>query len=53
MFEPPKAQRLTRMFNEDDFSTLSEDQVVNLIETLRNETEKTIKIILEKVPYTI
>lgn len=53
MTDVPKAQRLQRLMNEDNFDTLSESQCKELIRLLKKEALSTIKFIKDNVPYKL
>lgn len=53
MSNPPKAQRLQRMFNENEFDTLTEEQAQNLVDVLQSQTRDICKVIKDNVPFKI
>lgn len=53
MADPPKAQRLQRFMNDNEFDTLDQNQAENLIEIVEEKCRETVKAIIDNVPFKI
>lgn len=53
MINPPKAQRLQRLMNKNEFDLLDQEQVEDLINIIQRNSETQIKFLIENVPFVL